>query len=307
MKLTRPLVPPLACLALFILFAVATPAQNQASRIPTKSHPLATTDESQKNTSVNGKTQQEAAQNISTSPDVTTTCAHTFTSGSGATFLKFCVTANGNIAQFQSPQGVESIREGLIGEGYGFCDGSTLNTYYDWADGGDSGNWNPPILLTHTATLVKIERTTSDRLWTLTQTISQVAGASPYAKVEMQLKNNSGVSKEALLMRWADVDADNGFNSDGDNLDGTLNSAWGYIPITDLDNALGLLLQNVGASPFFHEGFALNTFNPPDPCDAGANFTGTLTNTDGSIVMFYNLGLMTKNQTATITAKYSAF
>src|ERR1700733_2753367 len=72
-----------------------------------------------------------------------------FTSGSGQTFLKFCVTVNGNITQLQSPAGYEHIREGRYQEGYAICDFGTTSgvetKYFDYADGGDSGNWQAPV------------------------------------------------------------------------------------------------------------------------------------------------------------------
>lgn len=43
------------------------------------------------------------------SPDATTTCTYTFTSGTGNAYMKYCVTKNGNIVQFQSPMGQEFI------------------------------------------------------------------------------------------------------------------------------------------------------------------------------------------------------
>src|SRR5271156_2016023 len=47
------------------------------------------------------------------SPDATSDCQSTFTSGSGQTFFQFCVTVNGNVTELQSPAGFEHIREGL--------------------------------------------------------------------------------------------------------------------------------------------------------------------------------------------------
>ena len=60
------------------------------------------------------------------------TCAYTFTSGSGYTYLQWCATVNGNIVEFQSPSGAEQIDQGTIGEGYGVCDVSTDVGYYDF-------------------------------------------------------------------------------------------------------------------------------------------------------------------------------
>jgi hypothetical protein len=134
------------------------------------------------------------------------TCAYTFTSGAGYTYLQFCVTVNGNIVEFQSPAGEEQIDQGTIQEGYGVCDLNTNIGYFDYSAGGTSANWDAQVLVSKTATLVKISRTTSDGLWTLTQTITNTPGPNPSARVTMALKNNSTVAKEAYLMRFADVD-----------------------------------------------------------------------------------------------------
>ena len=140
--------------------------------------------------------------------DFTDTCTYTFTTGAGRTYLQFCVTVNGNITEFQSPSGVEQLSpDGSAAyEGYGICDITNGNTqYWDWAGNGDSGNWNAPVKVSSNATSVKIERTTSDGAWTLTQTISIVTGTTPYAKMIMAIKNNSAVTKEALLIRFANA------------------------------------------------------------------------------------------------------
>src|SRR6266853_6630678 len=63
--------------------------------------------------------QESVAPATSTSPDATTTCAHTFTSGSNNSFLQYCVTANGNIPQIETPLGKPQLGTG--GEGYGLC------------------------------------------------------------------------------------------------------------------------------------------------------------------------------------------
>lgn len=74
-------------------------------------------------------------------PAATSACAYTFTSGGTATvkYLQFCVTVNGNITEFQSPQGAEHIRVGTIGDGYALCDFTANEVgYHDYAGFGDS-------------------------------------------------------------------------------------------------------------------------------------------------------------------------
>src|ERR1700728_2282729 len=66
------------------------------------------------------------------SPDSTTACDVTFPSGTGTNATQFCVTVNGNIAQF-SVAGGEMIAISSILEGYGVCDLTANVSYYDWA------------------------------------------------------------------------------------------------------------------------------------------------------------------------------
>jgi hypothetical protein len=300
----------LAPLVLLILFATTARAQNQARLFPPKASPAQTSADSQEKAQADSISKQQAATNSGVTSDATATCTYTFTSNATATapYMQYCVTVNGNIVEFQSPKGIESIKEGVIGEGYGICDETTSTGYYDWAQPGDSGNWNAPTTVTNTKTDVKIERTTSDGAWTLTQTITQDA-AGAYAKVVMALKNNSDASKDVSLMRWASVNPGNNANGGKSNLDGTINSAWGYIPNNTGGTGFGLMLQNIGPQPssLTDGGFALNTLGPIDPCDPGAFYDGTLENVDGSILMLYQISELAKEKTSTVTMKYFAF
>jgi hypothetical protein len=290
--------PILGCVAAFGLFAGSASAQTDAAK---------------KLAALQGKLQQQTTQVTGDNPQATTTCAYTFTSGSGFDYLQYCVTVNGNIVEFQSPQGIESMQASpTTGEGYGVCDMTNNNTaYYDWA-GSDSGNWGAPTLVKQTATEVVIARTTSDGLWTLTQTITQNAGQQPFARVQMQIKNNSNTSKQVLLMRWAAVGALNGFSNNQDDLDSTTNSVWGSFPANlgfETPTGGGLMLQNLGAAPDveFYQGFPLNTYLGPNPCAPVVNWKGPLTGTDGSILMVYAIQNIVKAKPLTFAMKYVAF
>jgi hypothetical protein len=239
-------------------------------------------------------------------PPATSTCNWTFTSPQTAAnkFLQFCVTVNGNITQFQSPSGHEHLAVGAISEGYGICDGTTgAVPYFDWADSGDSGNWQAPVTLAVTATSVKIKRTTTDGVWTLIQTISiNKPAASAY--ITMALKNNSAVPRLATLVRFADVDAGGVAHN---NLDGTLDSSWGYDPTGSSPPYSGLLLQVNGPNTFNHQAWAINTPTGPNPCASNANFAGTLTNVDGGIVSWNLFPSIAKGATNTVKLKYTSF
>jgi hypothetical protein len=140
-------------------------------------------------------------------------------------------------------------------EGYGFCDINSNVEYFDYADAGDTSNWSPAIVLSNSATSVKIARTTNDGIWTLTQTIMQVAATSS-VKVTMTLKNNTAVSREVQLSRFADIDAD---GTAANTVDATLNDAMIFNSV-GRGGSFGLALQNVGTSPFTYLGFVQNTW-----------------------------------------------
>jgi hypothetical protein len=166
----------LACLAAFaLLFAVSTSAQDHASQMTNKLqlHQL------QPNSDPSAaRTSQAPAEITSSDVSCPTSTDYGFASGSGISYMKVCVTTNGNVDSFESPAGVEQINGGILSntyEGYGICDGSTDAEYYDYVDY-FSPNWGTPTTVSQSATSVKIQRSTSDGLWTLTQTFTAVAG-----------------------------------------------------------------------------------------------------------------------------------
>jgi hypothetical protein len=260
------------------------------------------------------------------------TCAYTFTNaGNGNSYMKFCVSANGNLISFQSPNGIEYLELGTLSEGYGVCDVSTGAVYYDYADYGAAG-FGAATTLSSSATSVKIARTTSDGAWTLTQTISKVAGTTPFAKIEMQLKNNSGVEKEAYLIRWADVDPFNAVSTGyfEESFDATYNSAWGYTNEYNYYNGdyngYGLMIQNIGyptTTPAGYWGYeAANWYvnwspgsyydSSASPCNPFEYYAGPTTNNpsgtdevDGSVLIWYVFDI-NKGKTATTYTRYVA-
>jgi len=301
----------LGCLAaLGLLFAVSTPAQRMPGPLQARAQKAVSGDSA-------GSTTQQMHRSDASSPDATTGCTYKFTSGSGATYLQFCVSVNGNIVEFQSPEGVEQIDQGTIAEGYGFCDQVPENGYYDYAYE-DSGNWGPPTKLSQTATSVKIERTTSDGIFTLTQTITSVSGDNPYAKILMSLKNNSAVTKGVAVYRFADSDPGNAAQTDVypdfvENGDGTNQSGFSYVPYSSaVSPEYGLMLQKVGpstpASASFppNEGFAQNVASGPGACDSFEFQTSPVTDKDDSIMYEWTFNI-NKNQTVNMTSRYITF
>jgi len=259
-----------------------------------------------------------AQQSASAEPLATSTCAFTFTTGAPSqqnSFQQYCVTVNGNIVSFISPAGNDQIRQGSFGEGYGICDLSTspVKAYFDYADFGDSGNWNPPVTLGASATMVRIARTTADGAWTLTQTITRVGGPSPSAKVAMALKNNSAATKTAFLLRYADVDPSdaNSTLNFQESFDSNAFSAWGYENLISGRPAIGLKITELGqpvpaSSLNFFEGLDQNVSGGPNPCNPAGNYAALATGVDGSIIMLWDLTIH-PHQTSTVTSKYEMF
>ena len=312
MKLTRAL--SLVCVVAFALLTVSTPAQDQtAAPLHLPMHVHTANDAAAAATNA-GEDPLQIKR--SAMPLATETCKYTFTTGSGATLMTYCITVNGNFGGFESPAGVEMLHQGGAFEGYGVCDESTGAEYYDYAYT-DSGNWSAPILVTENSTEVKIERTTSDGLWTLTQLITKVTGTPPNAKITMTIKNNSSLTKQVVLLRFAAFVPDHAHASGNfnENYDGTSGSVWGYIPdlatYSTPSDPYGLMLQNVGlpqppSIPNTHLAFANKGEGGPNPCDTNVNFVGTIINAEGSGVLSYGFQL-TKEQSVTVNSRYIPF
>lgn len=236
-------------------------------------------------------------------PDATTTCSYTFKIGAGQTYLAFCVTANGNITQIETPSGHQQMGPG--GEGYGICNESPAQNYTDYAVS-DTGNWNPPIVVSKSTTSVKIARSTSDGNWTLTQTFTITAKPSSITIV-MALKNNQAVPKVAYLVRFADVNPDGTvFFSLGATSSGAF--AWSAGGVTINPPYYGLQLENVGTPPFpYLQGFAQYVPSGPNACAFAFNAYPYGTSDGGrtgwSLVLAY-VGTVPAGGTKTATLTY---
>src|SRR5215469_3234426 len=235
-------------------------------------------------------------------PAATSDCAYTFTSGGTAAvkYLQYCITVNGNIAEFQSPLGAEHIRVGTVGDGYALCDFGTGEVgYHDYAGFGDvdtGTGWSAPVLQTQTATTAKIARSTADGLWTLTQTFTQSASDAS-VRVTMAIKNNSNISRSIWLTRFTDIDAN---NSTSNIMDGTVESVWGY---SASETGAGLQISLATPNPFNNFGLAENTVE--NACSIGRNFNGLLNGVDGFAYSFHFI-VVPAHGSKTVTLKYKA-
>ena len=141
-----------------------------------------------------------------------TDCTWTFSTGSGATRLVYCVSSHGNIMQFQSPQGSEHIRVGTFVEGYVLCSGTTILAH----DVGffESG-WAPgtTVLAGPSGAGITLRRITSDFNWQLDQKFSRDVKELDVT-VLMTLKNNGPTVNDVRLARVVDMDINNDFSDD---------------------------------------------------------------------------------------------
>jgi len=240
---------------------------------------------------------QDAAANA---PD-TTTCSFAYSSGTGVNRTDYCLSVNGNIVQFSRPAGNEYIAVGTIDEGYGICDitgGSVRYSDYAWTA---TPNWGATSVFFPNAATAKFIRTTTDGIWTLTQTITRVnaSGTGPgAAKVSMAIKNNS-VAREIFVVRHADVDAGGVLSN---NFDQSQDAAFGNQNFFD-----GLALtDNTFAFPD-HYAATWNIFSGPDPCNFNVNrLSAPATGVDGSIGHLWHL-VVPAGATKTLVSTYKPY
>jgi hypothetical protein len=227
----------------------------------------------------------------------TNVCQSTFTSGKGAGYMKFCITENGNVAKFESPQGYSQ----MYAEGYGVCDTTASPLAHYDHEFGASGNWTASTIVqpkgpnTFPLTIV---RSTSDGIWTLTQTFSRTA-ASQTIKIVLALTNNSAGTRNAILQRYADVDADGSGNDDYS--DTTDETAWTYHSSMSINH--GLALRAVPGNTFTRSAAVI----APGGSDSCTRFTRTGPYFGDSALEYawflFNIG---PGDTRTVTVEYRA-
>jgi hypothetical protein len=227
-----------------------------------------------------------------------TTCSSSYSSGPLNTFTRYCLSANGNIVQFDSPSGFEYINNGDLMEGYGFCDVTPNVAYYDYASI-DSGNWGATTVTTTNATTQVFVRNTADGLWQLKQTITQIK-ATPSGpgsvKITMALKNLSAIARDVTLLRVANVDA--GATTISDEFVSSFNSAFGQEP--GVSWGLGLTTNTFS---FAHNGIVQTVPTGPNPCHYVTNLSNTSFVGDGSIGHVYAISVP-KGATKTVVMTY---
>ena len=237
-------------------------------------------------------------------------CFSTFTSGSGPTYFKWCVTRNGNIVSLQSPEGVEHIRGHHIQEGYSLCDFFPIEPlyYWDFADGGSSG-WNPSVIVQphgpNTFPLT-IQRRTTDGMFELDQTFSQKLSERSIV-ITMQVFETGCIGtcgSGTWVSRYANIDAN---NTNINYFDQSKDSAWGYN-----SGGAGVMLSATPAPSSYYTNRAYFdgagayplSQGPPTQCDGGTT-TGPFKG-DG-VVWVYQFFQENVSSPGTVTFEYKRF
>ena len=125
-----------------------------------------------------------------------------FTSGSGETFLKVCITENGNISWLESPAGVVHLK---MREGYAVCTWNGTGTVHGYDVNFAAAGWGPPTVSDNKRV---ITRTSLDGLIELKQTFT-IVPAWRGVDVKMEIKNLSPVAMpNVIVARYFDGDID---------------------------------------------------------------------------------------------------
>src|SRR5215831_11931328 len=237
--------------------------------------------------------QQSPAQaGAPATPPPSTTCAFNLSSGSGHGLTTYCVTQNGNIAEFSAVGNGTTATEFINGagpaiEGYGICDTSSAPVnYFDYASS-DSGDWNAATATINGST-VTVTRTTADGIWQLVQTIREMKGSAVSyggAKNTTPIKNLSTTDRFLGFFRYAHV---GGIFNDFDT---TPTTAFGMTPS---GNGPGLALAAAFVTtPFdFSVAFVNTVPDAPIPCQIHSTFTNTFFEGSGGIVQLFNLEVL---------------
>jgi hypothetical protein len=233
-------------------------------------------------------------------------CFSTHTSGTGTTFMKICLSVDGNLVNFESPAGFKHLEAGDFGEGYAVCSSAGTHGYdAGFAEGG----FGPAIVMqpngpnTFPLTII---RDTLDGIFRLQQQFSRDTTEKDVT-ITMTLTNLSAIARSSVhLTRYFDGDIDNSVNGDyyarvADSVSAWENSGHGLM--------LTALTFNVAHSAGV-QTFA--TWNPLAEGGGGAKACGaggTSPAFPGDFVgrVDYSLGTLAGSATRTVRVVYRRF
>jgi hypothetical protein len=250
--------------------------------------------------------QQRPLNSAAQGQSASETCAFNFTTGAKHGHTQYCVTANGNIAEFGVTGDSGLLMEMLNGvapasEGYGICNVDSLTSYWDYANS-DSGNWGTATAVAGTNS-VTITRTTADHAWRLVQTIAMMPGSNlgyGAARITMAVTNLTNADDIVVVMRHVNVDASgstfNDFDTSGTTAFGTAEGGLN-----------GLMATAAFLTAQFDFHFSLVQTNPdgPDPCKPFGQSGGQqgFFQGDGSLLHYFNLDIR-PGQTKSVSVTY---
>ncbi len=134
------------------------------------------------------------------------TCAYSFTAGSGASLVRYCLSEGGTIAKLEGPSGQEHIDVGDVWEGYVACTGTTPQAW-DLAQS-NSGFGATTVIAGPTATGVTLRRSSAQFQLDQAFKVDKVEKA---ITITATLTNISGAAlADVRLARAHDPDVDNG-------------------------------------------------------------------------------------------------
>ena len=232
-----------------------------------------------------------------------------FSSGTGKTFLKICITDNGNISWFESPQGYVHLQQR---EGYTVCSGTNPSVVVHGFDANvASDGWDVSTVSqpngAATFPLI-ITRKSLDGVIQLKQTFTRNNGERGI-DVKMDVKNRSPTSLPYVwLNRYFDADVD---STSINNWDRTSDSVWGKDPA---DWTRGLMLTAEGSNSM-STWPSLSSYSSWDPNNvAGPQYArqcsssgwGTMTGDMVGTMQALLTGLAV-GQTKTVTLRYRRF
>lgn len=142
------------------------------------------------------------------------TCDFLFNNGAGITNFDWCLTSNGNITKFESPEGAEHIMVGGFIEGYAVCSTQGGQSGRDFAQAVQIAGFGPTINLGCGGTGCKFQRDTLDGRFRL---VMEVKGDKKLHAINISttVTNLSAVPLDNVqIIRYVDADMDNDFPDD---------------------------------------------------------------------------------------------
>jgi hypothetical protein len=206
--------------------------------------------------------------------------------------MRWCVTINGNLKNFESPAGVDHIRDI---EGYALC--SLVGTAFDGGSAGDGGFAGNGIVLAQSSSSITIQRDTADGRLRLVQKFTRDTSENDVT-ITATVTNRTGAEINAIqLSRYADFDIDT--TSDADVFEDSLDGVWAseMHGVTLSATSFNQGLSNKGVEPF---STLITTFAGCDPDLVATPAVGM----DATARVTYFIGTINGGQSKTVKFVY---